>query len=158
MLSSEQVAYIEADQVFKIAASRPSTTRVARTVQSNAPWGLGRISHRKKGSTDYVYDPAAGVYIYVLDTGVRVTHQLFGGRASFGFNAVGDGSNTDTNGHGTHVAGTASSQTYGVARYASVIAVKVLGGDGSGTSMLTIFFFFQCWSISPLLYTLTGSV
>lgn len=105
-----------------------------RDVQANAPWGLARISHRKKGSTDYVFVPTNGTYIYVLDTGVRITHQLFEGRASYGFNAVG-GSDNDGNGHGTHVAGIASSQTYGVARFSNIISVKILDDGGSGTSM-----------------------
>jgi subtilisin family serine protease len=64
---------------------------------------------------------------------VRITHEKFEGRASHGFNAVG-GSPDDGNGHGTHVAGTASSQTYGVTRFANVISVKVLGDEGSTTS------------------------
>jgi aqualysin 1 len=46
-----------------------------------------------------------------------VTHTQFGGRASVGFDAVGDGQNgNDCNGHGTHVAGTVGGSTYGVAK------------------------------------------
>lgn len=110
----------------------------ARTVQTNAPWGLARISHRQRGSTEYVFQPTTGTYIYVLDTGVKITHQLFQGRASHGFNAVG-GSDDDLNGHGTHIAGIASSQTYGVVRFANIISVKVLGDEGSTTSMELLF-------------------
>ena len=106
----------------------------ARDTQANAPWGLARISHRKKGATDYVYQQTVGTYVYVLDTGVRISHQLFQGRAQFGFNAVAGSSNDDVNGHGTHVAGIASSQTYGVVRFAGIVAVKVLGDSGSSTS------------------------
>ena len=58
----------------------------------------------------------------------------FQGRATFGFNAVG-GANDDVNGHGTHLAGIASSSTYGVARFANIIAVKVLNDQGSSASM-----------------------
>lgn len=39
----------------------------------------------------------------------------------------------DGNGHGTHCAGTIASKKYGVAKKANVIAVKVLGSNGSGT-------------------------
>ena len=103
-------------------------------MQANAPWGLARISHRAKGATDYVFYQTSNTYIYVLDTGVRTSHVKFEGRASYGYNAVG-GSNDDENGHGTHIAGTASSQTYGVARLSNIVSVKVMGRDGSGTSM-----------------------
>lgn len=40
----------------------------------------------------------------------------------------------DGNGHGTHCAGTIASKSYGVAKKAHVIAVKVLGSNGSGTN------------------------
>ncbi|KAF2204347.1 subtilisin-like protein [Delitschia confertaspora ATCC 74209] len=130
LAESDEVDYIEADQTFTIATTPESRINSARNVQTSAPWGLARISHRNLGSSDYVYQPNSGTYIYILDTGVRTTHQLFQGRASFGFNAVG-GSNDDSNGHGTHIAGIASSQTYGVVRFANIISVKVLGDDGS---------------------------
>lgn len=50
----------------------------AYTTQKGAPWGLGRISHRAKGSTDYVYDTSAGegTCVYVIDTGVEDTHPV----------------------------------------------------------------------------------
>ena len=41
---------------------------------------------------------------------------------------------TDLNGHGTHVAGTVMSNTYGLARRATAIAVRVLDQNGSGTT------------------------
>lgn len=48
-------------------------------VQKSAPYGLGRVSHRKRGSTDYVYDDAAGsdTYSYVVDTGILTSHPEF---------------------------------------------------------------------------------
>jgi subtilisin family serine protease len=68
-----------------------------------------------------------------LDTGIRITHQDFGGRASVAVDLVGDGQNgNDCNGHGTHVAGTVGSSTYGVAKGVSLHAVRVLVCDGSG--------------------------
>jgi cerevisin len=40
----------------------------------------------------------------------------------------------DGNGHGTHCAGTIASKSYGVAKKANVVAVKVLGSNGSGSN------------------------
>ncbi|KAF2450242.1 subtilase [Karstenula rhodostoma CBS 690.94] len=103
--------------------------------QKSAPWGLGRISHWANGFTDYVYDDTAGVdtYAYVIDTGIRTTHQDFEGRAIWGSNHV-DQDNTDGTGHGTHVAGTIGSKTYGVAKSTTLIAVKVLDSTGAGST------------------------
>jgi len=102
-----------------------------------ATWGLNRI-----GSDDSDRNGGgAGVTIYVQDTGVRVTHQEFGGRASSALDVT-SGSAVECNGdlncagdrqgHGTHCAGTAGGQNYGVAPAASVRAVKTLSDQGSG--------------------------
>ncbi|KAF3001240.1 hypothetical protein E8E13_002824 [Curvularia kusanoi] len=114
--------------------------------KSNAPWGLQRISSDAGASgnpqgQDFTYSfnntqLGAGVDIYVLDTGVRTTHAVFTGRGTQGFTAT--GSTVDGDGHGTHCAGTAGGAKFGVAQGANVIAVKVLGDDGSGSSADTI--------------------
>ncbi|GME53922.1 hypothetical protein GTA08_BOTSDO03475 [Neofusicoccum parvum] len=118
------VAYVEQDSVVRTLA----------VTQSGAPWGLGRISHREKGSTDYVYDESAGqgTCSYVIDTGIFTGHPDFGGRATFLKNFAGDNLDADGNGHGTHVAGTIGSNTYGVAKKTSLFAVKVLNSNGTG--------------------------
>ena len=86
--------------------------------QNNATWGLDRIDQRNLPlSTTYSYDTtAANVTAYIIDTGIRLTHAQFGGRARPGFDAVDGGSADDCNGHGTHVAGTVGGSTYGVAK------------------------------------------
>ncbi|KAK7723920.1 hypothetical protein SLS64_000251 [Diaporthe eres] len=99
--------------------------------QHGAPWGLGRISHKGLRSftdnTTYVYEASAGegVCAYVLDTGIRVDHEEFGGRAEFLANFAG-GEDNDINGHGTHVAGTIGGATCGVAKKVRLYSVKVL--------------------------------
>jgi subtilisin family serine protease len=82
-----------------------------------------------------LYPDSAGVGIdaYVIDTGIRTSHVQFGGRAFFGANFV-DSVNSDGNGHGTHVAGTIGGSTFGVAKRVSLIAVKVLNSQGSGST------------------------
>ena len=62
-----------------------------------------------------------------MDTGIQCAHNDFAGRCTFGLDATGEGS-VDENGHGTHVASTAVGAEYGLARRASVVAIKV-GGD-----------------------------
>ncbi|MBY8848652.1 S8 family peptidase [Saccharothrix sp. MB29] len=104
-------------------------------VQPNPPsWGLDRIDQRDLPlDSSYSYGTTAGnVRAYVLDTGIRTTHTTFGGRATWGHDAV-DGTNTDCNGHGTHVAGTIGGSQYGVAKDVRLVAVRVLNCAGSGT-------------------------
>ena len=106
----------------------------AVTTQPNAPWGLGRISHRQAGSSDYVYDSTAGegTCAYIIDTGLYAAHSEFEGRAQQVINLAG-GSSSDDNGHGTHVAGTIGSKSYGVAKKTKLYGVKVLNANGSGS-------------------------
>ncbi|KAF8992119.1 serine protease [Cyathus striatus] len=113
------------------------------TTQTNAPWGLQRISQDAKLSSTstsdltytYTYDSSAGsrVDIYVVDTGIYTSHSDFGGRASWG-TSFGGYAASDGNGHGTHCAGTAAGTRYGVAKKANLIAVKVLSDAGSGST------------------------
>ena len=71
--------------------------------------------------------------MYVIDTGINTLHVEFQGRASWGKTIPLNDEDEDGNGHGTHCAGTIASAKYGVAKKANVIAVKVLGSNGSGT-------------------------
>jgi cerevisin len=101
--------------------------------------GLARISHREKlrfGTFNkYEFDSQGGegVNVYVIDTGIHINHSEFGDRASWGKTIPLNDVDEDNNGHGTHCAGTIASRKYGVAKGANVIAVKVLGSNGSGS-------------------------
>ncbi|WP_405941900.1 S8 family serine peptidase [Streptomyces sp. NBC_00207] len=103
-------------------------------------WGQDRIDQKNLplDSSFTTEGNGAGVTAYILDTGIDYHHTEFGGpdatRATFGFDAIGDGRNgQDCQGHGTHVAGTVAGKTYGIASKASLVSVRVLGCDGKGT-------------------------
>jgi len=125
---ADEVKYTEPDQMAHVSQSC--------VVQNDAIWGLNRISEKAPlltGEYDYASLAGEGAEVFVIDTGILITHQEFQtGRALWGANYA-DTNNNDCNGHGTHVAGTIGGTLYGVAKKTTVIAVKVLGCNGSGT-------------------------
>ncbi|EQB60618.1 subtilisin-like serine protease precursor [Vairimorpha apis BRL 01] len=135
--NDNQVAIVEKDQTIKIASLNifdfEQTENVFK-VQNNAPWGLSRVLGKPYlKSHEYLYNETIGqdVEVYVIDTGVHVTHKDFGGRARWGANFV-NTINKDENGHGTHVAGIIGGKTYGINKNVDIVAVKVLDRMGSG--------------------------
>lgn len=136
-LSESEAKRLAADPaVGAVVANRRFHTTAT---QDNPPsWGLDRVDQEDTaGDSKYTYPDQAGegVTAYVIDTGVRITHQDFEGRASHGYDAVDDDDTADDgNGHGTHVAATVAGAAHGVAKKADIVAVRVLDDNGSGTT------------------------
>ena len=135
------VAFVEADTRVSVPtpigeAEHEERSATTDDVQRRATWGLDRIDSREGFDWKYRYDfTGAGVTVYVIDTGIRKTHVDFGGRAVHGFTAINDGRGSDDcNGHGTHVAGTVGGQKWGVAKAVTLVAVRVLNCQGSGST------------------------
>jgi len=125
-IKDPMVEFVEQDQIMRTVA-----------VQSNATWGLDRVDEADlplDSFYEYNFD-GTGVDAYIIDTGILASHNNFGGRVRDGFTAINDGrGSNDCNGHGTHVAGTVGSSTYGVAKNVNLFAVRVLGCNGSGSN------------------------
>lgn len=104
--------------------------------QPRAPWGLARISAHGIESQNSVYkfptSAGQGVDVYVLDSGLEVSHADFEGRAKVAASFVQGEDGRDFSGHGTHVAGTIAGKTFGVAKKANVFGIKVIGKNGVG--------------------------
>lgn len=107
-------------------------------LQADAPWGLSRVSYHERplefGNYTYPKSAGGGVDVYVIDTGINIRHRDFEGRASWGTTIPAFDEDIDGNGHGTHCAGVIGGRTFGIAKKARLIAVKVLRTNGFGTN------------------------
>ncbi len=129
-----RVAFIEADQIVTVDDEEGPSAQDVQDV--SAIWGLDRIDQMIGVDSEYTYPDTAGegVHVYVLDTGIRTTHQEFGTRATQDYSAIADTLEGDPScsAHGTHVAATIGGETYGVAKKVTLHSVRVLGCNGSG--------------------------
>ena len=126
LANEPNVELVEQDQIMR-----------ANVTQTPATWGIDRIDQRNLPlDNSYTYNfTGAGVHAYIIDTGIRATHQEFAGRIGDGFTAINDGRGTnDCNGHGTHVSGTVGGTTYGVAKEVTLHPVRVLSCLGFGSN------------------------
>ena len=126
------IGYIEQDSVIQLIVPMGTTTQ-----DPSPSWGLDRIDQQSLPlNSAYNYNnDGTGVNAYVIDTGIRISHSEFNGRATLGYDVIkGNSKGGDCNGHGTHVAGTIGGSNYGVAKNVKLIAVRVLNCQGSGTT------------------------
>jgi subtilisin family serine protease/regulation of enolase protein 1 (concanavalin A-like superfamily) len=129
LAADPRVEYVEQDGALTLAAA-------AQGVRS---WGLDRINQRTLDATSQVSRDGTGVNVHVVDTGIRVSHAEFGGRAFIAGDYVeDDGDGADCHGHGTHVAGTIGGATHGVAKNATLWAHRVLDCTGAGATSALI--------------------
>ncbi|KAG0068624.1 hypothetical protein BGZ92_004859 [Podila epicladia] len=131
---NDNVAYIE--QVRVDGLELPDASFETTATQPDDLWNLNRVCERMPGVNHPYCAPATGegITAYVLGTGVYTDHQEFNGHASWDANFIQGSPKADENGHGTYLAGTLGGTTYGVAKEVSIIGVKVLDADGSGTN------------------------
>ena len=134
-MSAEEAAEVAADD--SVAFVEQNRTVSVADVQDNPPsWGLDRVDQLDlplDDSYEYLGD-GSGVTAYIVDTGILASHEDFTGRVGEGYDFVdGDSDPTDCNGHGTHVAGTIGGSTYGLAKEATLVGVRVLDCAGSGS-------------------------
>ena len=136
------VEFIEPNRVVTLEDVEISEAEIGLLgTQTNPTWGLDRVDQRSLPlDSIYKYDNlASSVHVYVLDTGLRTTHDEFTGRVLEGATFIEDGRGvTDCNGHGTHVTGTIAGTTYGVAKGAWIHPVRLFSCSGSTTSDIVI--------------------
>jgi len=122
---------------------------VSETQTNPGQWGLDRIDQRAAPLDNlYNYDSdASAVHAYIVDTGIRITHNEFSGRATWGWNFFDNNpiahdcyldDHGNPHGHGTHVAGIVGSNSYGVAKGVKLVAVKIFGCSGRTESATII--------------------
>jgi subtilisin family serine protease len=136
VLASDDVQSVEANIR---AASAATIQRQPPPLTPSVPRGLDRTDHRLlplKGRSQFI-ETGKDVHVYVIDTGIRSTHEEFSGRVSTGnnngYSVIDDTFGTeDCNGHGTHVAGTIGGNNYGVAKKVTLHPVRVLDCNGFG--------------------------
>jgi subtilisin family serine protease len=145
-LTRSQVANLLADpRVESVSLNKRVRKRVSGAAvpapQSDVQYQLDRIDQRAL-PLDGVYSAPGtgeGVQIYMIDTGVRATHVDLVGRVIHGADVVGVDERgvpatpaDDCDGHGTHTAALAAGTEYGVAKKATIVAVRVLDCFGEG--------------------------
>lgn len=128
------------DAVPGVVVAENKTFTINDTQSPTPSWGLDRIDQVSLPlNSSFSYSNSqqgSGVKAYIMDTGIRTDHSEFTGRIYGGYDAIGDGNGfQDCQGHGTHVAGTVGGSTVGVARQVTLVPVRILDCNGSGSTV-----------------------
>ncbi|CAL8471030.1 g10572 [Coccomyxa elongata] len=143
--AGDVIMYVREDEHLQLKTGEDLSAKALGTTISEGLWGLDRIDSRSP-QRDYAYDyngDGSGVHIYVVDTGINAAHEEFlstdgtAVRILTGFSLDGANPESDCNGHGSHISGTAAGRYFGVAKNAFMHPLRVIGCDGSG-SMLDV--------------------
>lgn len=135
-LSAEQAcAFQKRPNILNLELDLTAKNQITQNLDPNGSiWNLDRIDGSPDDSQYSYTSEGTGATIYIVDTGINSKHVDFAGRLKPGYNGVrGSKTTEDCNGHGTHVAGTAAGTTYGVAKKAFIVPIRVLGCNGSGS-------------------------
>ena len=135
-LTPAQLRKLSRDPAVATIEQDVLVTDALDATQADPPsWGIDRVDQRNLPlSRSFTYNyTGAGVHAYIIDTGITPGHADFGGRATFDYNGI-DTNNTDCQGHGTHVAGTIGSNTYGIAKGVRLHGVKMMNCSGGATT------------------------
>ncbi len=133
-MSAEEAEALKADPRVLYVEQEQRVYLTGTGTQGNATWGLDRVNARSGLDNQYGWRASGeGVTAYVIDTGINLSHNEFGNRASYGYDfRDNDAIAEDCNGHGTHVAGTLGGATYGMAKDVNIVAVRTFGCGNSG--------------------------
>ncbi len=135
-VTADKAASLAGEPQVDYVAQNQTVSLQDLQVQPNPPaWGIDRVDQRSLPlDAKYFYPNTANtVRAFIIDTGIRLTHQEFAGRAFCGFDPWGEGCAPCNQGHGTHVAGTVGGSTVGVAKGVQLVSVRVFRCSSGGT-------------------------
>ncbi|CAB4373435.1 unnamed protein product [Rhizophagus irregularis] len=137
----EEEKKVKVDKILHAVPQRFSKRYfINKRAEDDDPFtNLDRIDQAKRPlDGKFVYPDSAreGVNIFIVDTGVLLTHEQFDGRAKLGGSFCKNCTTRNVlDTHGTFVANVAAGNTVGVASKANIIDVRVLDAKGEGTSI-----------------------
>jgi Subtilase family/Peptidase inhibitor I9 len=146
-----RVAFVE-------EAAEVVLTGVQQPIQSDQStfWGLDRIdqSDLPLDSAYHYNRVGSGVHVYVIDSGIRLSHQEFGTRATAVYDFARPASDPnfgyDSLNHGTFVASVIGGRTVGVAKNALLHSVRVLASSpGNAQDLISGIDFVAANHIAP---------